>query len=261
MLLKLGSQGEDVKQLQEKLGLENDGSFGPITEAKVKEWQAAHQLAANGIIDDDDWTKLFNTSGFNLVKLKGHIPDSVIEQIPDTAKKFNITNVLRLSHFLAQCAHESGNFSVVKENLNYSSDGLKKIFGKYFPGRLNESYAHNPEKIANHVYGGRMGNGNEASGDGYKYCGRGYIQLTGKDNYKAFDKLVEEDIISNPGLVATKYPLMSAAFFFNQNGLWVVCDRGATDQVVTAVTKRVNGGTNGIEDRIKHFKEFYNLLK
>lgn len=197
----------------------------------------------------------------NLDKLKGHIPDAVLAQIPDTAAKFNITTPLRLAHFLAQCGHESGGFKFTSENLNYSADSLKKVFPKYFPGNLNESYARQPEKIAARVYGGRMGNGDEASKDGYKFRGRGYIQLTGKDNYKAFDATVEDDIMANPDLVATKYPLMSAAWFFNKNGLWASCDKGADDATVTAVTKRVNGGTIGLADRLKHFKEYYALLK
>jgi putative chitinase len=106
-----------------------------------------------------------------------------------------------------------------------------------------------------------MGNGDEASGEGWNYRGRGYIQLTGKSNYTAFDKTVDEDILANPDLVATKYPLASAAFFFNTNKLWSICDKGDTDQVVTEVTKRVNGGTIGIQDRVKHFREFWSLLK
>jgi putative chitinase len=130
-----------------------------------------------------------------------------------------------------------------------------------FTGTLNESYARQPEKIANRVYSSRMGNGDEKSGDGFKFRGRGYIQLTGKSNYAAFDKTVSEDIIANPDLVATKYPLASAAFFFNNNSLWSICDKGADDATVTAVTKRVNGGTIGLSDRLKHFKEYYNLLK
>ncbi len=276
MLLKNGSKGEDVKKLQEKLGLTADGSFGPGTEAKVKAWQAANGLTADGVVGDGTWTKMFGSapvsapaaapvaippSAFKLEALRGHIPDAVIAQIPDTAAKFNITNTLRLAHFLAQCGHESGNFRAVSENLNYSADGLKKIFPKYFPGNLNESYARQPEKIAARVYGGRMGNGDEASKDGFKFRGRGYIQLTGKSNYSTFDKFVDDDILANPDLVATKYPLMSAAFFFNNNNLWAICDRGADVATVTAVTKRVNGGTIGLADRIKHFNEFYSLLK
>ena len=277
MLLKNGSKGEDVKKLQAKLGLAADGSFGPGTEAKVKEWQAANGLKADGIVGAGTWTKMFGTapvaaapaaapvaippSAFKLENLKGHVPDAVLAQIPDTAAKFNITNTLRLAHFLAQCGHESGGFKAVSENLNYSADGLKKIFPKYFPGNLNESYARQPEKIASRVYGSRMGNGDEASKEGFKFRGRGYIQLTGKSNYATFDKFVEDDIIGNPDLVATKYPLMSAAFFFNNNSLWSICDKGADDATVTAVTKRVNGGTIGLADRIKHFKEYYSLLK
>jgi putative chitinase len=269
MLLKVGSKGEDVKKLQEKLGTTADGDFGPGTEKLVKEWQSKNGLTADGIVGDGTWTKMFGSatvtpvvSGtLKLEKLKGHIPDSVIAQIPDTAAKFGITTNLRLAHFLAQCGHESGGFKAVSENLNYSADGLVKIFGKYFNATTAAGYARNPEKIASKVYASRMGNGNEASKEGFKFRGRGYIQLTGKENYTKFGKFIGEDIASNPDLVATKYPLASAAFFFNSNGLWTICDKGADDATVTAVTKRVNGGTIGLADRIKHFKEYYNLLK
>ena len=278
MILKNGSKGDDVKKLQEKLGVEAIGTFGPKTEAAVKSWQKANGLKDDGIVGDATWAKLFGKSTptatvvkedvvipsggpLNIEKLKGHIPDAVLAQIPDTAAKFNITNNLRLAHFLSQCGHESGGFKAVSENLNYSADGLKKIFGKYFPGNLNESYAKQPEKIASRVYGNRMGNGDEASKEGYKFRGRGYIQLTGKANYTKFTQFIGEDCVSNPDLVATKYPLASAAFFFDSNKLWAICDRGADDATVTSVTKRVNGGTLGLSDRIKHFKEYYNLLK
>lgn len=197
----------------------------------------------------------------NLNKLKGNIPDNVLEQIPAVASKFEINTALRLAHFLSQCAHESGGFKFVTENLNYSADGLKKVFGKYFtqPG-LAEAYARKPEKIASRVYGGRMGNGNEASMDGWKYRGRGYIQLTGKSNYTTFDAFVDDDIVNNPDLVATKYPLLSAAWFFHKNGINSISDKGATDAIVTSVTKRVNGGTNGLADRLKYFNKYYKLL-
>ena len=270
MLLKVGSKGGDVKSLQEKLGITADGSFGPGTEKAVKEWQTKNGLTADGIITsaNTSWEKMFfivkesvviPASDFKLEALKGHLPDAVIAQIPETAKKFNITNVLRLSHFLAQCGHESGGFKAVSENLNYSADGLKKIFGKYFPGDTS-AYARNPEKIANKVYGNRMGNGPESSGEGYKFRGRGYIQLTGKENYTAFGKAIGEDIPSNPDKVASQYALLSAAWFFSKNGLHKMADGGATDAVVTSITKRVNGGTIGLADRIKHFKEYYHLL-
>ena len=276
MLLKVGSKGEDVKKLQEKLGTAADGSFGPGTEKLVKEWQSANGLTADGIVGDGTWAKLFGgeapvskpvsnvvipPSSFKLEALKGHVPDSVIAQIPDTAAKFNITNPLRLAHFLAQCGHESGGFRAVSENLNYSAKGLLGTFGKYFNSTTAAQYERKPEMIASRVYGGRMGNGDEASKEGFKFRGRGYIQLTGKSNYTNFTKFIGEDCIANPDLVATKYPLASAAFFFDSNKLWSICDKGATDADVTAVTKRVNGGTIGLADRIKHFKEYYALLK
>ena len=283
MLLKIGSKGDDVKKLQTKLGLISDGYYGALTATAVKKWQAANGLTADGIVGAGTWGKLFGTStqestivkedkivapvisspsvgGLKIDKLRGHIPDSVIAQIPDTAAKFNITNNLRLAHFLAQCGHESGGFKAVSENVNYSAAGLKNIFGKYFPGNLSESYARNPQKIASRVYGNRMGNGPEESGDGYKFRGRGFIQLTGKNNYTQFTKFIGEDCVSNPDLVATKYPLASAAFFFDSNKLWAICDKGADNATITAVTKRVNGATIGLADRIKHFNEYYKLL-
>ena len=276
MLLKVGSKGDDVKKLQEKLGLGADGSFGPGTEKAVKEWQTANGLKADGLVGDGTWSKLFGESApvaatkpavvippseFKLEALKGHVPDAVIAQIPDTAAKFNITNPLRLAHFLAQCGHESGGFKAVSENLNYSAKGLLGTFGKYFNATTSAQYERKPEMIASRVYGSRMGNGDEASKEGFKFRGRGYIQLTGKSNYTNFTKFIGEDCIASPDLVATKYPLASAAFFFDSNKLWSICDKGATDADVTAVTKRVNGGTIGLPDRIKHFKEYYALLK
>lgn len=267
MLLKNGSKGDDVKKLQTKLGIDIDGKFGNDTEKAVIKWQSENNLEPDGVVGNDTWNKMFKTTEENvksplkLEKLKGIIPDVVLSQIPDTAANFNITTPLRLAHFLSQCAHESGNFKFLKENLNYSASGLKRVFGKYFPGNLNESYAGNPEKIANRVYGNRMGNGNESSGDGYKYCGRGYIQLTGKDNYAAFDKIVPENILESPDLVSTKYPLMSAAFFFEKNKLWTICDKGSDKNTIVALTKRINGGTNGLEDRIANFNKIYNALK
>ena len=276
MILKIGSKGEDVKKLQAKLGLSADGSFGPGTEKAVKKWQIDNDLAADGIVGEGTWNKMFGSqqviaepapvvstsfSGLNLEKLRGHIPDAVIAQIPDTAKKFEINTPLRLAHFLAQCGHESGGFRATQENLNYSASGLKGIFGKYFKeSGLAEAYQRNPQKIASRVYGGRMGNGPESTGDGYKFRGRGYIQLTGKDNYTAFGRAINEDMTANPDKVASHYALLSAAWFFNKNGLHKIADQGSTDAVVTSITKRVNGGTIGLADRIKHFKEYYHLL-
>jgi putative chitinase len=269
MLLKVGSNGDDVKKLQEKLGLTADGSFGSGTEKAVKEWQGKNGLTTDGIVGDGTWSKMMGavpvaaaSSGpMNISKLKGHVPDAVISQLPEVMEKFQINTPVRIAHFLSQCGHESGNFKVVNENLNYGAKGLLGIFKKYFPTEAKAlEYERKPEKIANLVYGGRMGNGAEASGEGFKYRGRGYIQLTGKDNYSAFDKVVTEDIVATPDLVATKYPLLSAAWYWNSRKINTVCDQGATEEVVKKVTKLVNGGEIGLADRLKHFKEFHSLL-
>jgi putative chitinase len=282
MLLKRGDNNESVKQLQTKLGLEAIGNYGPKTEEAVKAFQTKNGLTPDGIVGNGTWNKIMgtetaepvtaavvveatkpvaNTTGLKLDTLKGHIPDSVIAMIPEVASKFEINTPLRLAHFLAQCGHESGGFKLTKENLNYSAKGLNGIFKKYFPTLESAvPYERKPEKIANKVYGGRMGNGLEASGEGWKFHGRGFIQLTGKDNYTAFTKSIGEDCIANPDLVASKYALASAAWFFNKNGLHKMADGGANDAVVTSITKRVNGGTIGLPDRIKHFNEYYKLL-
>jgi putative chitinase len=278
MLLKRGDNNENVKLMQEKLGISPAvTNFGPKTEEAVKEFQRKHGLTADGIVGPKTWemivgsvapapapqpaTPIASVGGLKLDKLKGHIPDAVIQMIPDTAAKFQINTPLRLAHFLAQCGHESGGFRLTQENLNYSAKGLNGIFKKYFPTEAAAAaYARNPQKIANKVYGNRMGNGDEASGDGYKFRGRGYIQLTGKDNYTAFGKSIGEDICANPDKVASQYALLSAAWFFSKNGLHKMADEGASDAVVTKITKRVNGGTIGLADRIKHFKEYYHLL-
>jgi len=197
----------------------------------------------------------------NLDKLKGHIPDTVIAQIPGVMEKFQINTPLRLAHFLSQCGHESGGFKAVNENLNYGAKGLMTTFKKYFPTEdIAKQYERKPELIAAKVYGGRMGNGPEATKEGWKFKGRGYIQLTGKDNYKAFDAVVTESILENPDLVATKYPLLSAAWYWNSRKINATADLGASDDTVTKVTKLVNGGTIGLEDRKKHFKEYHALL-
>jgi putative chitinase len=197
----------------------------------------------------------------NLEKLRGHVPDTVIAQIPGVMEKFGVNTPLRLAHFLAQCGHESGGFRLTQENLNYSAKGLMGIFKKYFPTlALANAYARQPQKIANRVYGNRMGNGPETSGEGFKFRGRGYIQLTGKQNYTAFDAAVEDDILANPDLVSTKHALASAAWFWKKNGLNLIADTGSSTEVVTKITKRVNGGTIGLADRIKHFKEYHTLL-
>jgi len=294
MSLKNGSRGQEVRQLQEKLGIAVDGKFGPDTELAVKTWQASHGLIADGIVGKLTWGKLFEVGNFGdleqddlhsddddengdgaddddnaqfaaidgleLNALKGRVPDVVLAQIPQTAEIFAINTRLRLAHFLAQVAHESGGFKFTFENLNYSAKGLRKTFPSRFPGDLADSYAGQRERIAARVYANKIGNGDEASKDGWTYRGRGYIQLTGKANYQAFDASVDDNILANPDLVATKYPLLSAAWFWNGKSLNRLADEGADDETVTAITIKINGGTNGLDDRLKRFKEYYRLL-
>jgi putative chitinase len=281
MLLRKGDNNDNVKLLQQKLGIDPIGNFGPKTEEAVKAFQTKHGLTADGIVGDGTWAKIMNegsvtptpppqpvvstpapqVAGLKLDKLKGHVPQVVIDSIPEVASKFGINTPLRVAHFLAQCGHESGGFRVTQENLNYSAKGLNGIFKKYFPTEASAAaYARQPQKIANKVYANRMANGSEASGDGYKFRGRGYIQLTGRDNYTQFGKAIGVDIPSNPDVVASTYALASAAWFWSKNGLNKLADAGASDTAVTSITKRVNGGTIGLADRIKHFKEYYHLL-
>ncbi len=298
-ILKQGSAGPDVQDLQQKLknlGFDPngvDGNFGPGTKAAVIAFQQSKGLQADGIVGpatmaalqaasdgatgtgadvgggevSDGSTAAASTSsatasatGLNVAGLAGKVPQAVIDQIPEAATKFGITTNLRLAHFLAQCALESTNFTAVVENLNYSAQRLLQVFPKYFKNVDVNAYARNPQKIGSRVYANRMGNGDEASGDGFKFRGRGYIQLTGKNNYTSFSNFVGEDCVANPDLVATKYPLASAAFFFNSNNIWAICDRGANDATVTSVTKAVNGGTHGLADRLQNFKKFMQAL-
>ena len=201
-----------LKSLQEKIGVEADGSFGPGT---MKAAMLYYKLTP-----------------------------------------------VRAAHFFAQTSHETGGFKAFSENLNYSASGLKGTFGKYFPGTLNESYQRNPEKIANRVYANRMGNGDEASGDGWKYRGRGALQLTGKANYQAFANYLNlPEIMDNPDLVATTYAFESAMFFFEKNKLWTICDKGINNETILALTKRINGGTNGLTDRQTKTVKYYTYVK
>jgi putative chitinase len=169
----------------------------------------------------------------------------------------------RAAHFFAQTAHESGNFKAFSENLNYGASGLLGIFKKYFPTEaVAKQYERKPEMIANRVYASRMGNGDEASGDGYKFRGRGALQLTGKDNYQAFaNYLKKPEIMTNPDLVATDYSFESAIFFFDKNKLWDICDKGVSKDTILALTKRINGGTHGLADREEKTMKYYGYVK
>jgi putative chitinase len=290
-VLKQGSKGKAVTALQtslKKLGFDPngvDGKFGPGTKTALIAFQKSKKLKADGMAGPKTMAALERAltpsaavpdsvpvsvpspppgapfAALNLIGLKGLLPNSVIAQIPETALKFGITSDLRLAHFLAQCALESVEFTATVENLKYRAARLLAIFPKYFRGVDPGPYANNPAKIANRVYANRMGNGNEASGDGFKFRGRGYIQLTGKNNYTSFTSFIGEDCVANPDLVATKYPLASAGFFFDSNNIWPVCDRGANDATVLAVSTRVNGkNPHAVAERTRYFKKFFKAL-
>ena len=174
------------------------------------------------------------------------------------AARYYKLNNNRAAHFFAQTAHESGNFKAFSENLNYGAKGLLGIFRKYFPTEaLARAYERQPQKIANRVYANRMGNGDEASGDGWKYRGRGALQLTGKSNYQAFATYIgRPDVMDNPDLVAGELCFESALWFFDRNKLWSICDQGINDAAIVQLTKRINGGTHGLDDRRMKTKKY-----
>jgi putative chitinase len=272
ILLKKGSQGQEVTLLQQLLELNSDGIFGFKTEKAVMKWQSEEGLLADGVVGLKTWSSLqcafpeevtLNTgepTPEDVKKLEGLLSKVLLKDLSLAILSFEISSNLRLAHFLAQCAHESGGFKKVEENLNYSEKRLLQVFPRYFSRGSAIECERNPQKIASKVYANRMGNGDEMSGDGYRYRGRGFIQLTGKDNYSIFRTFVKENIVLKPELVATKYALTSAAFYFQKNNLWKVCDLGATDKVVAKVTKIVNGGQNGLVDRIRNFDKFWTAL-
>jgi putative chitinase len=193
----------------------------------------------------------------------GATPDGVFgPKTMKAAMEFYKLSAVRAAHFFGQTSHETGEFKTFSENLNYSAAGLKKIFKKYFNDLTALAYARNPEKIANKVYGNRMSNGAEASGDGWKFRGRGALQLTGKSNYEAFAKyLGKPEIMDKPEMVADEYAFESAMFFFDKNKLWDICDKGVNEDSMLKLTKRINGGTNGLEHRKALTIKYYSLIK
>jgi putative chitinase len=199
----------------------------------------------------------------NLEKLKKCVPNNkdhagLLNAFNKVFEKYQINTKERVAGFLAQCGHESLDFTVLKENLNYGAKGLRGTFGKYFPDDATAAkYERKPEMIANRVYASRMGNGNEASGDGYKYRGRGAIQLTGHDNYTAFAKDIGKTIDETIAYLETlEGAIESACWFWKKNGLNEIADK----KDITLMTKRINGGTIGLEDRTKHWNNNLQVL-
>jgi putative chitinase len=182
-----------------------------------------------------------------------HWFDALSQALPD----YDIDTPQRIAAFLAQCAHESGNFRAIKENLNYKSESLCKVWPRYFNAGNAAQYAHNQEAIANRAYGGRMGNGPEESGDGWKFCGRGLIQLTGRSNYQAFADSLQISIDDASEYLKTfEGCVQSACWFWEANNLNQYADNGD----ILTMTKRINGGTLGLEDRQKHYTHALHVL-
>lgn len=180
--------------------------------------------------------------------------EALEQLLPD----YDINTPQRVAAFIAQCAHESGGFKAIKENLNYRAVTLRKVFPKYFPNDdIANAYAGKPEMIANRVYGSRMGNGDEHSGDGFRYCGRGLIQLTGHDNYQAFADSLEMEVTDVPDYLATfEGAAQSACWFWEKNNLNQFADAGD----ILTMTKRINGGTIGLEDRQQHYQHALHIM-
>lgn len=192
-------------------------------------------------------------------KTKAVVLQKYIEPLAEVTEHYDINTPERLAAFLAQIAHESGGFTAVKENLNYSAKGLMTTFKKYFPNEeLAKQYERKPEKIANRVYASRMGNGNEASGEGFRFCGRGLIQLTGKQNYSRLAKDLDMTLDELISFLETPVgAVTSAAWFWDNNNLNKYADSG--DFVM--LTKRINGGTIGLADRKHHYEVALGLLQ
>lgn len=194
-------------------------------------------------------------------RVNGLVPDSEAGKKTLAVLKahLGIKSDIHLAHFMGQMHHESGDFMRSEENLNYSAEQLLKTFKKYFDSTTAAKYARKPMAIANRVYANRMGNGNEASGDGWKHRGRGPLQITGKANYDAFSKFIGKDVSANPELITGEYYFLSAKFWFDNNKAWSLC-KDMSIESITAVSVKVNGGKNGLADRIELTRHYGHVL-
>lgn len=202
------------------------------------------------------------TSNIKLIQQSvGATPDGIIgnETLTKFQCKYNVPSKAMVAHFFGNLDHESGGFSIVEESGMYSAKRLLAVFPKYFSSlAMAKAYEYKPEKIFNLTYGGRMGN-NEP-GDGYKFRGRGFMQTTGKYSYDRLGKFLGVDLIKNPNLVATKYPLESAIFYFTDNKLWGLVN-DISEESIRLIRRRVNGGYNGLSETRDKVKKYYNLMK
>ncbi len=281
MLLKKGSTGDLVKKLQEKLGLTADGVFGFLTENSVKDWQSKNGLIPDGLVGEKTLDKLgisernsetstpqIQDIQVNFEALSGKVPASILALLPEAFLKYGINTDLEASHFLAQIAHESGEFTIKTESMKYTTP--QRIVD-IWPSRFNldgsggkknaNEYTKNEEKLAEAVYGGRMGNNNP--GDGFRFRGGGFLQLTGKDAYKEYAAYLGKSVEETADLIRSDnyYALDSALWEYCINmKLNVVASTGTSQDVVKKISRTVNGGLIGIDERIEKFNKYYSLL-
>lgn len=292
-LVKPGSRNDAVRELQKQLNklgynLDEDGIFGSGCQAAVKDFQQKSQLGPDGVVGNNTWEALdaalkkqpeqkssitplesrtiegdalISKSNLEeiLSDLSGDTVDKFFIPLNDGLAKFKINTPLRIAHFISQLAHESNGFKAKEENLNYSAKRLREVFHKYFKtDEEAEKYARNREMIANRVYADRMDNGDEASGDGYKYRGRGLIQLTGRYNYTKCSKAIGIDIVSNPDLIIQnpKVSAMAAAWYWDFRNI----NKKADANDVQGVTYLVNGGDHGSKQRETYLEKAKKVL-
>ena len=277
MLLKVGSNGDDVKKLQEKLGLTTDGAFGPGTESAVKAWQSKNGLNADGVVGDGTWGKLFGaetsvttsaTGKLELGKLSGHIPSAILSLIPTAFEKYEVNTVLRAAHFLGQIAHESGDFTIKTESLYYTTP---QVIVNTWPSRFNlngaegkkdaNKYIKNQELLAESLYEGRMGN--VKPGDGFRFRGAGFLQLTGREAFEGYAKYLGKTVEETADLIRGEnfYSLDAALWEYTiQMKLNPVADQGLTDEIIKKITRIINGGYTGLPERTKKVKAYYAIL-
>lgn len=278
MIYKRGVTHPDVKKIQNVLGVHPTGFFGSVTEKLVKDWQGKHGLDIDGEVGAKTWNIMFppstpvpaiiNYDGFDINwdnLLKAGVPVEVITALQDLHLWVPNPNILHVLHFLAQCAHESGNWTKRAEGLNYRAERLVEIFPDEFPTvAFAKKFEHNQMMIANQAYANRNGNGDYESGDGWNHRGMGWIELTGATNQRKFAKWMGDqamiEIMNDTSLIASKYATEASLFYFTSGELWAIANHGNTDDVIKKVTKMINPPLVGLDSRIGYYRKYERMV-